>query len=274
MTLKLIKNRSLIVAEIGWNFLGKINLAKKMILAAKRNGADAVKFQIWDPKNLKRGPWDNDGRKELYQKSFLDKKRFKLLYNFSKKNKIKCFASVWSLNDLKTLASISKDIVKIPSPEAYDIKLITSSLRLFKQVIVSVGCLKNSELRRLYKFKNNDKLIILHCVSSYPLKAENCNFNKFHHLKKNFKKVGYSGHLDGIEDSVYAIANQAVLIEKHFTTSKQLRGKDNKFSLKPSDLKKLSDFRNLFSKFKINRGLNIQKDEIDVYKNYRGRWHK
>ena len=85
MTLKLIKNRSLIVAEIGWNFLGKINLAKKMILAAKRNGADAVKFQIWDPKNLKRGPWDNDGRKELYQKSFLDKKRFKLLYNFSKK---------------------------------------------------------------------------------------------------------------------------------------------------------------------------------------------
>ena len=89
MTFNLNKKKSFIVAEIGWNFLGKIDLAKKMIISAKKSGADAVKFQIWNPKNLKKGPWDTDGRRALYQKSFLDKKKYKLLYEFSIKNKIK-----------------------------------------------------------------------------------------------------------------------------------------------------------------------------------------
>ena len=74
---------TLLVAEIGWNFLGNIKLAKKMILSAKKAGADAVKFQIWDPKYLKNGTWDNDGRKEIYQKAFINKSRYKILKNFS-----------------------------------------------------------------------------------------------------------------------------------------------------------------------------------------------
>ena len=61
--MKLNPKKTLIVAEIGWNFLGNTNLAKKMIKAAKDNNADAVKFQLWNPNNLKKGPWDNDGRR-------------------------------------------------------------------------------------------------------------------------------------------------------------------------------------------------------------------
>jgi len=274
MTFKLNKKKSFIVAEIGWNFLGEIGLAKKMIISAKKCGADAVKFQIWNPKNLKKGLWDTDGRKELYEKSYLDQKRYKILYDFSKKNKIKCFASIWSLNDLKTLSRVSKDIVKIPSPESYNVELIKNSLTLFKQVIVSVGCLNHNELKKLFKFRKNKKLIVLHCVSSYPLEAKNCNFKKFHYLKKIFKNVGYSGHMDGIEDSIYALANDAVIIEKHFTTNKNLHGRDNKFSLEPQDFKKICDLRNIFSEFKIDHGLNIQKSEKDIFKNYRGRWQK
>ena len=64
MKLKLNKHKSYIVAEIGWNFLGNLSLAKKMITMAKKSGADAVKFQIWNPKYLKKGPWDKDGRKK------------------------------------------------------------------------------------------------------------------------------------------------------------------------------------------------------------------
>ena len=74
--LKLKKNHSFLVAEIGWNFLGNIKLAKKLILSAKKNGADAVKFQIWNPKNLKKGPWDKDVRRELYEKYYLYKKKY------------------------------------------------------------------------------------------------------------------------------------------------------------------------------------------------------
>ncbi len=76
---------TILVAEVGWNFLGNLNLAKKMIGAAKKSGADAVKFQIWDPSNLKNGPWDKDGRREIYEKAFLDKKKYLYLKKFAKK---------------------------------------------------------------------------------------------------------------------------------------------------------------------------------------------
>lgn len=274
MTLKIRDKRSILIAEIGWNFLGNLKLAKNMILAAKRSGADAVKFQIWNPKNLKKGPWDNDGRRELYNKSYLDRKKYKKLFSYAKKNKIKCFASVWSLEDLKVLASVSKEVVKIPSPESYNLPLIKKSLKTFKQVIVSVGCLNFNELKKILRLKKNKKLIILHCVSSYPLNTKDCNFKKFNYLKKNFKKVGYSGHLDGIEDAIYAIANNAVIVEKHFTVNKKLPGRDNKFSLTPTDFNKLSRLRDMFFEFNTPKGLNLQKSEKDIFKFYRGRWQK
>lgn len=272
MKLTLNKDKSYIVAEIGWNFLGNLTLAKKMIISAKRNGADAVKFQIWNPKNLKKGPWDKDGRRELYEKSYLDRKKYKILYDFSKKNKINCFASVWSIDDLKTLSSVSKEIVKIPSPEAYNLNLIKEALKNFKKVILSVGCLNKNELKKLFQYKNNNKLIVLHCVSAYPLKPEDCNFKKFHYLKKIFKNVGYSGHMYGIEDAIYALANKAVVIEKHFTTNRNLQGRDNKFSLNEKDLSAINVIREKFYNFNINKGLGVQQKEKDIFKNYRGRW--
>ncbi len=272
MKIKFNKYKSYVVAEIGWNFLGNISLAKKMILSAKKSGADAVKFQIWNPKNLKTGSWDNDGRRKLYEKSFLDRKKYKLLFDFSKKNKISCFASVWSIKDLKILSSVSKEIVKIPSPEAYNLKLIKEALKEFKKVVLSVGCLNKSELKKLFKYKKNNKLIVLHCVSAYPLKPEDCNFRKFHYLKNVFKNVGYSGHMHGIGDAVYALANKAVMIEKHFTTNKKLEGRDNKFSLDEKDMSKICELREEFYKFNIDRGLGVQRKEKDIFRNYRGRW--
>ncbi len=272
MKLKLNKHKSYIVAEIGWNFLGNLSLAKKMIISAKKSGADAVKFQIWNPKNLKKGSWDKDGRRKLYEKSFLDRRKYKLLYDFSKKNKINCFASVWSSKDLKILSSVSKEIVKIPSPEAYNLKLIKEALKVFKKVVLSVGCLNKSELKKLFKYKKNNKLIVLHCVSAYPLKPEDCNFRKFHYLKNVFKNVGYSGHLNGIEDAVYALANKAVMIEKHFTANRKLQGRDNKFSLNEKEISRICDLREKFYNFNIDHGLGVQKKEKDIFRNYRGRW--
>ena len=81
------KNRTYLIAEIGWNFLGNLKLAKKMIDAAKKSGADFVKFQIWNPDNLKKGAWDDDGRRKIYNKAFLNKKKFQILFNYSKKKK-------------------------------------------------------------------------------------------------------------------------------------------------------------------------------------------
>ena len=76
-----------IIAEIGWNHMGNLKLAKKMMLAAKKNGADYVKTQIFDPKTLKPGPWDTDGRRKIYNKAKLTFDKYKNLLIFAKKNK-------------------------------------------------------------------------------------------------------------------------------------------------------------------------------------------
>ena len=128
---------TILVAEIGWNFIGNLKLAKKMVLAAKKSGADAVKFQIWNPKNLKKGPWDKDGRRKIYEKAFLNKERYNSLKKYSKKIEIKCFASAFNLEGLKTLKAAKDSWVKIPSHESYNFELIKFALKNFKKIIIS-----------------------------------------------------------------------------------------------------------------------------------------
>lgn len=269
---------TILIAEIGWNFLGDLSLAKKMILSAKKSGADAVKFQIWDPKNLTKGSWDSDGRKKIYEKAFLNEKKYKILKNFSKKHSIPCFASAFNINGLKLLKKLNDKWVKIPSHESYNLFLISYALKNFKKIIISAGCLKKIELDKLINLiinnKASKKTTLLHCVSSYPLKPQNCNFEKFHYIKKKLGKVGYSGHLDDIDDAIYAISCGAEIVEKHFTTNNQLAGRDNKFAITPIKFNNLNRFRNNYKNFIIKKGLHLQKCEIDIYKNYRGRWSK
>ena len=270
---------TILVAEIGWNFIGNLKLAKKMVLAAKKSGADAVKFQIWDPVNLKKGPWDKDGRREIYEKAFLNKKKYISLKRYSKNISIKCFASAFNIDGLKILKEVKDTWVKIPSHEAYNIKLIEFAIKNFKKIIISAGCLNKNELNKLIKFVNSKKnykkkTCLLHCVSSYPLKPENCNFEKFYFLKKKFDNVGYSGHLQGIEDAMYALFNNAKIIEKHFTINNKLPGRDNKFALNQKQFSELNKLRLLYKDFNKSHGLGLQKCEVDIYKNYRARWLK
>lgn len=266
----------MIIAEIGWNFLGDIKLAKKMIDEASKAGCKFIKFQIWNPKNLIEGPWDHDGRREIYKKSYLDEKKFKELYSYCLSKKLKCFASVFDANGYELLKKISIEYIKIPSVEAYDLDLIEKSLRDFKNVIVSTGAMELEELEKLIEFKNYENLTLLHCVSSYPLDYQNLNFEKFFYLKKNFKRVGYSGHAEGIEDAIYALSVGAEIVEKHFTIDNSLEGRDNKFAILPHQLKTICEYEKklkIIENSKIDT-LGVQSIEEDVFKNYRGRWKK
>ncbi len=268
------KKSCYLIAEIGWNFLGNTSLAKKMILAAKNSGADFVKFQIWNPKYLKKGDWDHDGRKEIYNKAFLNSEKYKNLDKFCKKNKIKCFSSIFSETEIEEYYKVTKDIVKIPSPEAYNLPLIKKCLKKFDHVVLSLGALKKNELKKVISLTKNKNVIPMHCVSSYPLRADDCNFYKFEYLKKFYKKVGYSGHYNGIEDAIFAIDNDAALIEKHFTIDNNLPGRDNKFALLPKEFLFLSNYIKIRDSFQKKKGLSLQKCELDVFKHYRGRWQK
>ena len=270
---------SILVAEIGWNFIGNLSLAKRMILKAKKSGADAVKFQIWDPKFLKSGDWDLDGRRRIYEKAFLDEKKYKLLKSFAKKNSIRCFASVFNKEGIDMLNKLKDDWVKIPSHEAYNLDLIELAFKKFQKVVISLGCLKKNELQKILNLiiKNRSykkKAILLHCVSSYPLEPENCNFEKFDYLKTKFNNIGYSGHMQGINDALFALSKGASLIEKHFTINNNLPGRDNKFAILPNELATLSNYKKNLKKFGKKRGLGLLSCEKDIFKNYRGRWSK
>ncbi len=86
-----------IISEIGWNHMGDMDLAKEMISASKENGADMVKFQTWSVDRLSPGPWDTDGRREIYEKAELTKDKHLELYEYSNKLNIPFFTSVFSI---------------------------------------------------------------------------------------------------------------------------------------------------------------------------------
>lgn len=264
-----------LIAEIGWNHMGDMSLAEKMISEASKSGADYCKFQTWKVKNLKDGPWNSDGRLEIYHKAELsDEKHFKLI-DLCKKYNVKFLTSVFNINELEFVSNLSDLAIKIPSHEVYNLDLIKASCKYFKKVFISVGACEWKEFENILNLDIDlSKIIFMHCVSSYPLAEENVNFPKFLKIKDIHNQVGYSGHLKGIEDALTAISLGAMVVEKHFTINNDLDGRDNKFALLPSDMKKISKYIDIFSKMNIDKGVDIQECEKDIYNNYRGRWSK
>ena len=270
----IIKKKPFLIAEIGWNFLGDIKLAKKMIREAKNSGADSVKIQTFDCNNLRKGPWDHDGRRKLYKRSSMTLEKYKKLHEYAKQKKIIFFSSFFNRKDLIKYKSIDNYIIKIASSECTNIDLINLALKYFKNVIISTGMTNRKDLKKLLRYKNNKKVFFLHCVSSYPLDHKNCNFQKFFYLKNNFNNhIGYSGHANGIEDAIFALSNGAKIIEKHFTIDRNLMGKDNQFSITGKEMKEIVKWRNLITQMNINKGLEIQNSE-KASLSFKGRWNK
>lgn len=268
-----MKKKINVIAEIGWNHMGNMKLAEKMILAAKKSGAQYCKFQTWKVKNLVNGSWDLDGRKNIYKKAELTPEKHLYLKKLCKKHEIEFFTSIFNIEDLNFLKKINKKIIKIPSHEIYNLSLISECLNNFEKVLISAGASKWSEIKKISKLKNFKKRgILMHCISSYPCNEKNLNFKKIDFIKILSKTFGYSGHYSGIDDALVAISLGASYVEKHFTIDKKLPGRDNKFAILPSELERLCKFRDFYSDSIVFKGLNVQKCEFDIYKNYRGRW--
>ena len=266
-----------IIAEIGWNHMGDMKLAKRMIKSASKSGADICKFQTWNVEKLKPGPWDSDGRRQIYEKAQLKKNDYKILISECKKNKVEFLTSVFNQDDMNFLKKLKLKSIKIPSHEIYNLKLIESSIKNFNTIYISAGATKFFELKKIFKiikknFKKN--IFLMHCVSSYPLKDENVNLPKLQYFKKISNNIGYSGHTRGINDAVAAISMGSKIVEKHFTINNKLPGRDNLNAILPKEMGELNKFRNSYEKMITDKGLNLQKCERDIFNNYRGRWAK
>ena len=123
-------NKCKLIAEIGWNFIGDMILAKEMIVAAKESGADYAKFQTWSTNDLKPGAWDKDGRIELYKKAELSEEKHIELKEFCDKNKIEFLTSVFNPKYFDFLKNLNLSSIKIASmeiPNQFCIYIITQA---------------------------------------------------------------------------------------------------------------------------------------------------
>tara|TARA_B100000989_G_scaffold278203_1_gene239793 strand:- start:43282 stop:44088 length:807 start_codon:yes stop_codon:yes gene_type:complete len=263
-----------IIAEIGWNHMGDMELAKQMIIAASSSGADYAKFQTWKVSRLTKGSWDFDGRREIYEKAELSEEKHIYLIDICKEFNIKFLSSAFSIEDAKLLKNLNCKEIKIPSFECTNFPLISYCLENFNRVIISTGTANEEEIIELSKKVDQDKSTIMHCVSSYPCEPRNSNLPRINALKKYFKHVGFSDHTQGLNVSCISLEYDIEFIEKHFTINNELPGRDNKFALLPDDLMKLVKFKNDRIDAKKFLGINYQNIEQDSRENYRRRFDK
>ena len=262
-----------LIAEIGWNHMGDIVLAKDMITAAKESGADFAKFQTWSVSRLKRGSWDTDGRREIYENAELSFDNHLDLKNYCDEIGIGFMSSVFSIEDAKLLKNVVTDYVKIPSFESRNTELIHYCLKHFKHLLISTGTSTFNEMRSIVVNIPHDRYTLLHCVSSYPCDFNIVNLPRMNTLKQLSNSVGFSDHSQGIESAVLSLGMGVDFIEKHFTTDNDLPGRDNKFAVLPSDMKRLSDYIKISEKVLDDKGMNFQDCELDSRNNYTGRFN-
>lgn len=238
-----------IIAEIGNNHNGDIELAKKMIKIAKDIGIDAVKFQKKDietafSKELLDSVYAGEnafGQTYREHKEALEfsEEELKELYNYSRKLGVACFATPFDAPSVKCLERLGNPFYKIASFHITELKLIEAVCKTGKPILMSTGMSTVDEIDRAMKLIRNytDQVVLLHCVSSYPTEEKDVNLRAISFLKERYKcPVGYSGHEKGIVICVAAVALGACVIERHFTLDRTMKGPDHASSVEPNGM--------------------------------------
>jgi len=265
-----MKQKTIFIAEAGVNHNGQINLAKKLIDKAKFAGADYIKFQAYQTKDIstnftkltpyqKKNSIKSKNQRELLKKLELTQEQLIYLKKYSERKKIKFLLSFFDENSLKFVEKLNLDFYKIPSPELTNLLLI-NKIKKKKKVLLSCGLAKFNEIKKvlnifkLKKFKKKD-LILMHCNSAYPTPVEDINLKKIEYLREKFNlQVGFSDHSIGDLAVICAKMLGVNIIEKHLTLNKKLKGPDHKTSMEPIE------FKNMITKVKIVNKMLGRKD--------------
>lgn len=245
-----------IVAEIGINHNGDMNLAKKMILAAKESGANAVKFQNYKTEDfvldrtieytyLSKG-------NEVTEKQFDMFKRYELSFDQLKELKSYCddiditfFSTPTGKQGVDELLQLGVSVIKNGSDFLQNLPFIEELAKTGIAIVISTGMATLAQIDeavRTFESAGGKELTILQCVSQYPTPLEEVNLLKIPALKKAFGyPVGFSDHTEGSVAAIGAVTLGATFIEKHFTLSHDLEGPDHRFSSTPEEFKSYVD---------------------------------
>ena len=242
-----------VVAELGINHQGNINLMKEMMLAAKKCGANYIKGQKREPneclteKQYKRPYNSIHGFGKTYGKH-KEKLEFSVnqwseLFNFAKEIDIPLFASVFDITSAKNMNKLGMDIFKIGSGNITDLNLLEEVESYRKLTIISTGMSTIEEIDRAVDvFDNNSDLVIMHCTSTYPCRESDINLRVLKTLQERYKgPVGLSGHYVQGNGSIEAaaVALGATWIERHFTLDRTMKGTDQAASLEDAGLSRV-----------------------------------
>lgn len=251
-----------IIAEIGGNHKGDLDIAKKMITtAAKFCKVDVVKFQKRNPRESLTQeeyvgthpvPENSYGSSYGEHREFLefDIDQHRELSEHCKRNGIEYSSSVWDVTSTKEIISLNPKMIKVGSPNSDDFKILEYLCDNFKgEIHVSTGMTTKEEIESIVAFfnkkKRNNDLILYHCTSGYPIKFEELCLLEIKRLKELYKDtgrvraIGFSGHHLGIAADIAAITLGAEFVERHFTLDRTWKGTDHSASLEPGGLMKL-----------------------------------
>jgi len=237
-----------VIAEIGINHNGSLEIAKQLIRMAKECGCDAVKFQkrdvsvcipFWKRNDTRETPWGKLTYFEYKKKLEFSREEYDAIDNYCKSLHIDWFASPWDINSLKFLRKYDLKYNKIASAMLTNIPLLNAVAKEGKFTFVSTGMstMKNIE-RAVNIFRKYEcPFALMHCVGTYPAKNDDLNLRMIPMLKKRFKcPVGYSDHSRGVLAASLAVALGACAIEKHITLDRTMFGTDQANSLEKRGL--------------------------------------
>lgn len=251
--------KCILIAEAGVNHNGDMAIARELIAAAARAGADYVKFQTFHAKSMaasgaamadyqiEAAPAAKD-QLEMLQNLELPDEAFFELEDYAKKTGIGFLSSPFDLAAIRLLAKMKLPVIKAPSGEINNLPYLRELAAHDWDIILSTGMSRMDEIAAALAVlqehgKNPDRVTLLHCTSQYPAPIDEVNLLAIPYMAEHFPQcrgIGFSDHTEGIEAAFAAAALGAQVIEKHFTLDKSMPGPDHKASISPAELQNLA----------------------------------
>ena len=288
MKIQLTKNRKVglgehpyIIAELGSNHNGDMDICKQLILAAKDSGADCVKFQSWSKETLfAKVKYDENffladdyrnredySLEEIVDAYAISEKQLKDMKDFCTKVDIDFASTPFSPREVDFLVDeLDVSFIKIASMDVNNFPFLEYVANKNKPIILSTGLSTLSDIDNAIKTiedAGNNQIVILHCIATYPPDDNDINLRNIGTLEKLYPyPAGFSDHTLGPCMSIAAVANNACLIEKHFTLDKDMEGWDHKVSADPEDMKIITrDSKRVSLALGSNRILRTEDDQ-------------
>ncbi len=232
-----------VVAEIGINHNGDLDIAKKLIDAAAWAGCDAVKFQKRTPevcvprdqRNIMREtPWGYITYLDYRRRVEFGEKEYKEIDEYCRARNLMWFVSCWDVPSVEFMEQFNPPAYKVPSAVATDSSVLRRLRETGRPIILSTGMTSMEKVRKAVQILGLDRILLTHCTSTYPCPLDELNLRMLETLRREFDcPIGYSGHEVGLIPSVVAVALGACYIERHITLDRAMWGSDHAASVEP-----------------------------------------